>query len=479
MQLLSKAIVDGLSFDGVAADFFQCLGWVAVFVASFATLSLLCLRSLHRTHAPSSNKLTLNQAIFVRERLGAVDGNDATVAFERMEDGEAIGALAALARQRRKGFTLIEMLVAVAVAMIMMLGIATIFTLFSDGMSKSRAMIEMSGQLRNVSHRLQEDLDGLTCSTLPWTKADAGDGYFEYIEGSETDAGMLGSDDKIGDRDDVIAFTARSNGNPFVGRYNGGVAESELAEIIWWVYDDSSGVRTLNRRVLLIRPDLSPGPNNDISASPATSTANSLADLTLRHNRTLHPGGPNGFPNVMLTANLTPDASRESVLSNVVGFDVRAYDPLAPIRRGAMSALVPGDPGWDAATITVGAGAYVDLGYASDATVSLYSGAPNAKSQLTTPTYSTWPFFYEHDGSDQGGATGPDEGTDGFDTVVNPNLSPAADDPGEYETSPPYPHPLDGYKAAGLRGVQVRLRMHEPDSRQVRQATVVADFLPE
>jgi hypothetical protein len=30
-----------------------------------------------------------------------------------------------------------------------------------------------------------------------------------------------------------------------------------------------------------------------------------------------------------------------------------------------------------------------------------------------------------------------------------------------------------------LRGVQIRIRVYEPDSRQVRQVTINGDFLPE
>jgi hypothetical protein len=41
---------------------------------------------------------------------------------------------------------------------------------------------------------------------------------------------------------------------------------------------------------------------------------------------------------------------------------------------------------------------------------------------------------------------------------------------GERETMPPYPVPL--------RGIQVKIRTFEPDSRQIREVTVVQDFLP-
>jgi hypothetical protein len=36
---------------------------------------------------------------------------------------------------------------------------------------------------------------------------------------------------------------------------------------------------------------------------------------------------------------------------------------------------------------------------------------------------------------------------------------------------PPYPYPL--------RGVQIRIRMYEPGTRQMRQATVIGDFISE
>jgi hypothetical protein len=59
-----------------------------------------------------------------------------------------------------------------------------------------------------------------------------------------------------------------------------------------------------------------------------------------------------------------------------------------------------------------------------------------------------------------------DTGTNGFDDDNNG----VVDDPGEMETSAPYPAPL--------RGIQVKIRVFEPDSRQVREVTVVQDFLP-
>ena len=56
---------------------------------------------------------------------------------------------------------------------------------------------------------------------------------------------------------------------------------------------------------------------------------------------------------------------------------------------------------------------------------------------------------------------------DGFDS----NANGIVDDTGELRTSPPY--------AVPLRGILVKIRVFEPDSRQVREVTVVQDFLPQ
>jgi hypothetical protein len=81
--------------------------------------------------------------------------------------------------------------------------------------------------------------------------------------------------------------------------------------------------------------------------------------------------------------------------------------------------------------------------------------------------YDTWSTYYARDGFDQFGDNYRDTAFDGLDSD-NQN---GVDDAGEFETSPPY--------LAELRGVQVRIRMYEPGTRQTRQATIVADFVEE
>ncbi|MEW4452648.1 prepilin-type N-terminal cleavage/methylation domain-containing protein [Bremerella sp. JC817] len=103
---------------------------------------------------------------------------------------------------------------------------------------------------------------------------------------------------------------------------------------------------------------------------------------------------------------------------------------------------------------------------------------------LTYAYYDTWPFLYEMDGIDQDGDGVVDEGTNGFDDdgdgVVDDKYATDLNGDGdtldageasELETSPPYTVPL--------RGVSVMIRAIEPATRQVRQDTVVADFIPE
>ena len=102
--------------------------------------------------------------------------------------------------------------------------------------------------------------------------------------------------------------------------------------------------------------------------------------------------------------------------------------------------------------------------------MSPFFGQGHVKSQLLAnnysgyATYDTWSTHYEHDGLDQdkvlGDNLGPDQAASGFqDTASN------------FETSPPYPVPL--------RGIKVKIRCYEPDSRQVHEVNVVESFVPE
>lgn len=272
----------------------------------------------------------------------------------------------------------------------------------------------------------------------------------------------------------------------------------------------------------------------DISAHYDASTsrwvANSLGDLTKRENRFAHfsdSSANKGFPHNLLTGairansfpqpdtvgplrpfgprfeNLTPtDVNRQGedvMLSNVLAFDLRVLDPGAPLFNYNGAVVEPfgenayaNNPGGfynDVLSGTLaGFGAYVDLGWDDNKDYPLSSNPlpPNSPvpqfqearevgwhpfdataARGTPAVYDTWSFHYENDGIDQDGDGLVDEGTNGLDDDDQNGV----DDLLERETSPPYPVPV--------RGMQVKVRIYEPDTRQVREATVTRNFVPQ
>ncbi len=131
--------------------------------------------------------------------------------------------------------------------------------------------------------------------------------------------------------------------------------------------------------------------------------------------------------------------SDDIILNNVIGFDVKAWDPTAPTAGG-------------------GQGAYVDLGGGSGNKLGGY-GDMNSQlrgSSTTSRIYDTWSTTYLGDNANNG----LDDDNNGI-----------VDDDAERAHPSPYPVPL--------RGIQVKIRTFEPDSKQIREVTVVQDFLPQ
>src|SRR4051794_13910408 len=83
----------------------------------------------------------------------------------------------------KRAFTLIEMLVAMAITLVMMGAVVTLFANISNSVRNRRATTEMSGQLRHVRNVLQQDLQGATCPGVTWQKPESNHGYIEVIEG--------------------------------------------------------------------------------------------------------------------------------------------------------------------------------------------------------------------------------------------------------------------------------------------------------
>lgn len=305
-------------------------------------------------------------------------------------------------------------------------------------------------------------------------------------------------------------------------------------------------------------------------AGVPNSLPNTLSTLTQRENRYYHyvPGvsSASTFP-FPITQNTAASPSlantvfsgslgvgsrvgEDVVLTDVLAFDIRVFDPMAQVMVATSSTtdtVTPSDAGYTTAytsgNTTLTYGAYVDMGYADltksagtplNPLASYFSAYPNAAYNLqATPmtgtignngpgpnfttamnrlpqTYCTWSLGYDQNGYDDDNNGVTDQGLDGLDndvayggtyssagagtpyttdgivddvpqitapylksvsgggtpTVVNGTIYSS-----ERETLPPYPFPL--------RGVQIMIRVYEPDTRQVRQVTVVQDFLPD
>ncbi len=227
----------------------------------------------------------------------------------------------------RLGFSLTELLVASAIAMVVMAAVASLFSVFGQTVSNGQSLIELNARMRNAAWRLRQDLIGLTCMPTPLVKAECNGGYFHVLEGGRTAA--TDPTGFTGDIDDVLAFTTSSMGTPFSGRLAGAAGfESPTAEIVWFCEpsdQESQGQRlyNLHRRQLLVSAAPDAGAFlNDVFANKGDSDlsyrqhANSLGDLAIQANRFLTVSGNN--------RKLTGDREGEDViLGNVVAFDVK------------------------------------------------------------------------------------------------------------------------------------------------------------
>lgn len=418
-------------------------------------------------------------------------------------------------RRASHGLTLVEMLVALAVTLIMMGAVISVFGFIGERVTDSRSIIETNDRLRAAAHRLRLDLNSLTCDVVPWQRPEENVGYFEVLEGKNRDfhqddpATPINESTTIeGDVDDLLLFTARTSAEPFRGKFANTYIESNVAEIAWFLrWTNTVGgqdVYSLCRRVMLIDPSRSLNytgthqefyDSYDFSARPDTAmppkwTPNTLGDVTKVENRFLHSNPVNAataFPwhirqSLIQVDDFTTRSGEDVVLSNVVAFDVQVWDPDASLRMNTATntILSPGDPGYTATTGTTPAGlngGYVDLNFTNASSSSTsgtsLSGAPHAKWAVGTPrmtAYDTWSFHYEHNGINEDQAADEmtpqtDEGTDGMDN----DGANGIDDVDERETSPPYPIPL--------RGIRVKIRVYEPSSKQVREVSIVQSFV--
>jgi len=393
-------------------------------------------------------------------------------------------------RLLRGGLTIVEMLVAMAAALLLLLATVQIFSFIGEGVNEGRSLIELSGQIRATRNRLREDLEQITVTGAPLIKRTSGAGYLSVIEGPMRDSSQLNPESREVanvDLDDVLAFTVASDGEPFTAYVNGRLVESHTAEIIWFVRGSDvnsngmidAGEATLYRRVIPL-PKTSP-----VDAS-RTAT---LADFDDMRERFV--GGVEStsaaIPDVIdptAVPVVTSPAGEDVAIRNLVSFDVQVFDSKTPVRdAGAAGWVTAGHANFSTATVlndatesdNIRKGGFVDLFLTREASgaTGRFVTAPLSPirgggflSGAGVAVWTTFPEAYEHDGIDQDGDSAVDEGFDGLDQ----NSTNGPDDVAERETQPPYPYPL--------RGLRVRIRVLEPNKRQVRQSTVTISFMP-
>jgi prepilin-type N-terminal cleavage/methylation domain-containing protein len=413
-----------------------------------------------------------------------------------------VGGAAAVPR----GFSLIELLIAATIGLVVMGAVASLFGIFGRSASETQSIVDMTNRLRGTALTLRQDLRGITCSVTPSLSPESDAGYFELIEGPASDsvdaAGnpITAATPILGDTDDVLLFTTRTAGEPFEGKFDTNLILSPVAEVAWFcrpsppVAQVVAGVslQTLYRRQLLVVGYVGAAPfsptNSLVSALPAAYNRydlslrleppnmlvpNTLSDLTQRENRFLHGTQWHvAFPNASAPATFDAASGREgedAILTNVIGFDVRVYDPDAIPHLNGSTIVYPSEQGYGSAPAAGFKGCFLDLGCAAPA-ATILSGTGNPRSRLHkitasgTATYDTWSTHYESNGVDDDGDGIVDEATNGLDD----NANGLVDDPPENEVPSPY--------AVPLRAIEIRLRCYDPASRQVRQTTIRQAF---
>lgn len=119
-----------------------------------------------------------------------------------------------------RGFTLLEVLIATAVTLLLMVGLAQIFKVLGDGITKGRAGLELNNRLRGVIHRVRTDIDNLTVTPRPPIEVGTGQGYLKYYDGPGVDASFVTNPllNRFGDLDDVLLGTIKAEGSWFTGK---------------------------------------------------------------------------------------------------------------------------------------------------------------------------------------------------------------------------------------------------------------------
>src|SRR5436190_17607394 len=89
----------------------------------------------------------------------------------------------AMRPRRARGFTLVELLIAMTLTLLLVYAIAQFYAYVGETVRDGRAQIEMGGHLRSAANRLQKDFAELTVRVGGRIDVGSAQGYLELWEG--------------------------------------------------------------------------------------------------------------------------------------------------------------------------------------------------------------------------------------------------------------------------------------------------------
>ena len=342
----------------------------------------------------------------------------------------------------RSGFTLIEVLLAVTLGLVLMLGVVQMFAMVGNFVTGSQGLMELDQKVRSAQIMLQNDLVRYTARMTVPSELNSADGYFRIDENSST-AVTTSPDARLsdfysnlsgilGDNDDVLTFTIHDLDSPFIGRNGTTVVHSPDAEVKWFVYKNANNIFGLYRSVNVLDPTGAPA-----AALTGNIKHASLSDLAFTPGAGgsgRGRGGAANETNYRVGTDATNITNAELILDNIIIFDVKVWDPEAPNPT-------PTNPN--------NKGKYVDLSKGttfSSARGSTFDTGSQFKVNANTFTNVT------------------ETGADTNKVVNAPNASSFS---------------LPNSKMAGitLQGIQILVRTFDPTSGIIRDFTVEQEFV--
>ena len=225
----------------------------------------------------------------------------------------------------RSGYTLIEILLAVTLGLVLLLGVVQMFAMVGNFVTGSQGLMELDQKVRSAQIMLQNDLSRYTARMTTPASPNSGAGYFRIEEKTVTPANAdtrlsdfysnAALPKVIGDYDDVLSFTIHDLDSPFIGRGTNSIVHSPDAEVKWFVYKNNNNIYSLYRRVYVLDPTTGKKPS-EVSGNIKYA---SLSDLTYSQ------GSANNETSYRDKDVTTTNA--ELILDNIIIFDVKVWDP--------------------------------------------------------------------------------------------------------------------------------------------------------